>query len=86
MSEQAQLSIEVAYAEPGRHVIIPVKVPEGTSVWDAVGLSGILDKVPTIDLETQAIGVYGKIARKAKEQQVKEGDRIEIYRPVTTQA
>jgi len=80
MGENKTLSIEVAYAEPGKQIIVPVKVPEGTSVWDAVLLSGIVQKVPTIDLENQAIGVYGKIARKAQEQPVLEGDRIEIYR------
>ncbi len=84
MSESSNLAIEVAYAEPGKHVIIPVQVPEGTSVWDAVKLSGILEKVPGIDLQTQSIGVYGKIARKAKQQMVKEGDRVEIYRPVNS--
>jgi len=82
MSEPALLSIEVAYAEPGRQIILPIKVPQGTSVWEAVERSGILEKVPYIDLNSQAIGVYGKIARKAKEQEVNEGDRVEIYRPV----
>lgn len=86
MDKTNQLSIEVAYAEPGRQIILPVKVPEGTSIWDAVLLSGIMQKVPTIALETQAIGVYGKIARKAKEQIVTEGDRIEIYRPAIASA
>ncbi len=84
MDEKNTFAIEVAFAEPGKHIIIPVKVPEGTSVWEAVELSGILEKVPSIDLENQAIGVYGKIARKAKEQKVKEGDRVEIYRPVNS--
>ena len=82
MGEKSSLSIEVAYAEPGRQIILSAKVPAGTSIWDAVLLSGIVQKVPTIDLENQAIGIYGKISRKAKEQQVAEGDRIEIYRPV----
>ena len=85
MTTAPLLSIEVAYAEPGRHIILPVKVPEGTSVWEAVELSGILKKAPHIDLNKQAIGVYGKVARKAKEQAVQEGDRVEIYRPVNAQ-
>ena len=42
MGEKSSLSIEVAYAEPGRQIILSAKVPEGTSVWDAVLLSGIV--------------------------------------------
>lgn len=82
MDKPEQIAIEVAYAEPGKQIILAVKVSPGTSVWDAVNASGILQKVPTIDLEQQAVGVYGKIARKPKEQTVSAGDRIEIYRPV----
>ncbi|CAG0963169.1 partial hypothetical protein, partial [Anaerolineae bacterium] len=42
--------------------------------------SGILKRFPEIDLGQQKVGIFGKLVKL--DLPVKEGDRIEIYRPI----
>ena len=39
-----KIMIEVAYALPKKQIIIPVLVPKGVSVKEAIELSGVLAK------------------------------------------
>jgi uncharacterized protein len=75
------LHVGVAYATPSRQVWLKLDVPEGTTVADAIARSGILAQFPEIDLERQKVGIFGKVAPLAAP--VADGDRIEIYRPIT---
>ncbi|MFW6341619.1 MAG: RnfH family protein, partial [Halothiobacillaceae bacterium] len=45
------IPVEVAYARPDEQVIVPLKVPEGTTLEEAVHQSGIRQRFPEIDLE-----------------------------------
>jgi len=83
MTLTAQVPIEIAYALPEQQVMLSLNVDQDTTVYDAVLQSGITKKFPEIDLAQQALGIFGKVVRKPREQPVKPGDRIEIYRPVT---
>ncbi len=47
---------------------------------DAIERSGILAQFPEIDLDTQKVGVFGKVL--ALETKLEDGDRVEIYRPL----
>jgi hypothetical protein len=76
----AKTGIEVAYATPGKQVIIEVEVDPEILVRDAVVLSGIDQHFPEINLETCFLGVFGKAV--ADDYRLVEGDRIEIYRPL----
>ena len=75
------MKVGVAYATAQRQVWLDVEVPEGATVQDAIQRSGILEQFPEIDLETQKVGVFGQVAKLDKE--LEEGDRVEIYRPIT---
>ena len=77
---KAHLRVEVAYAKPHEQKILNVQVEEGTSLLEAVRLSGIQSVFPEIDLEASKLGLYGKAVSKPAEQKVQDGDRIEIYR------
>jgi len=72
------MKIEVAYALPDEQVIIPLQVEPGTTVEQAIQLSGIQDKFPEIDLSINKAGVFGKICKM--DTPLKEQDRVEIYR------
>lgn len=72
--------IEVAYAAPEKQVIVPVKVKKGANVGDAIMQSGILDSFPDINLTLNKVGIFGKLAKL--QSLLREGDRIEIYRPL----
>ena len=78
----AMINVEVAYALPQRQQILTVEVEEGTSVFDAVELSGIVRLFPEIDLATAKMGVFGKVVSKPHDTPLAEGDRVEIYRPL----
>lgn len=74
------IRVEVAYARPNVQVIVPVRVAEGSSAAAAIEASGLLDKFPEIDLAANKIGIFGKAC--GADQPLKQGDRVEIYRPL----
>lgn len=76
----AEITVEVAYALPERQIIIPLKVTRGTTAETAVAASGIIKKFPEIDLARNKIGIFGKLARL--DTVLRHMDRVEIYRPL----
>ena len=81
------IGVEVAYATPEAQRIISMRVPRGTTAWEAVNQSGIAEEFPEIDLDTAALGIFsrkldGKRAPAPKNYELKPRDRIEIYRPL----
>lgn len=75
------MNVGVAYASRFKQVWLTLDVPEGSTVRQAIELSGLLQQFPDIDLAEQKVGVFGKITKL--ESPVEEGTRIEIYRPIT---
>ena len=80
MVEQQTIPVEVTYAKPDKQVIIPVQVKPGTTLIEAVRLSGILEHFPEIDLSQNKFGIFSKIS--PPETVLREKDRVEIYRPL----
>jgi putative ubiquitin-RnfH superfamily antitoxin RatB of RatAB toxin-antitoxin module len=76
----ARLSIEVCYAAPEGQALIAVDLPEGATLQQALDASGILQRYPDIDLNTQKVGVFGKL--KPLDAVLADHDRVEIYRPL----
>ncbi|HPF58820.1 MAG TPA: RnfH family protein [Candidatus Competibacteraceae bacterium] len=76
----AAIRIEVAYAQPDRQLIIPVEIPEGTTLEQAIIQSRIHEQFPEIQLQTAKVGVFGKLSKLSAI--ARAGDRIEIYRPL----
>lgn len=76
-----ELNVEVAFARPERQTLRIVKLPPGSTAADAVEVSGILDRHPEIDWPGAPLGVFGR--RVAADQPLHDGDRVEIYRPLT---
>lgn len=75
------MKVSIAYAKPGQQVWLHVDVAEESTVNDAIQQSGILVKFPAIDLEKLKVGVFGKFVKR--DAALKEGDRVEIYCPIT---
>lgn len=74
------MQIGVAYSEHAQQVWMTIDVPESTTVREAIDRSGILQQFPTIDLDVQKVGVFGKVVKP--DAVLRPGDRIEIYRPI----
>ena len=75
------MKIGIAYASTRRQVWLTIEVPEGATIGDAIERSGILQQFPEIYLEQQKVGVFSKIAKL--DAALTDGDRVEIYRPIT---
>ncbi len=76
------ITIEVAYALPDRQKLIRLQVAPDTSPLQAIRESGMLELFPEIDLANSKIGIFGKVVPKPDAVDLREGDRIEIYRPL----
>ena len=81
MGENDNIRVEVAFACPDDQEILSLMVKKGTTLEQAIQLSGILERFPQIDLATsKKFGIFGKLSKGDTE--LKEGDRVEIYRPL----
>lgn len=75
-----QLDIQVCYASDALQFLRDLQVDAGTTLEQAIALSGVLQAAPEIDLATMAVGVYGK--KKSLDTVLRQHDRVEIYRPL----
>ena len=83
MTDQKMIFVEVAFALPQNQKIIGLDVPEGTTVFEAAEKSGITQVFPLLDLDKSDMGVFGKVVKDPKSQVLLDGQRVEIYRPLT---
>lgn len=74
------ISVEVAYARPEEQVVVTLTVAKGTTVEQAIELSGILERFPEIDLSRSKVGVFGELTSLHRPLQAH--DRVELYRPL----
>jgi putative ubiquitin-RnfH superfamily antitoxin RatB of RatAB toxin-antitoxin module len=72
--------VTVVYGGPDRQLVMRVEVSVGVTVEGAILASGVLSLEPDLRLGTLNVGVWNRAA--SLEQLVREGDRIEIYRPL----
>ncbi|AEC19592.1 hypothetical protein PT7_1052 [Pusillimonas sp. T7-7] len=75
------ISIEVVYAQAGAVWRVVVKMATGSTVEQALAASEFAERFPAYPQESLAVGIYGQV-RKLNQVLV-DGDRIEIYRPLT---
>lgn len=79
MNEQL-ITVEVAYALPSRQCLLEIHVAPATDVQTCIQQSGILEQFPEIDLTKNKVGIWSRTCKLGDS--VKQGDRIEIYRPL----
>ena len=72
--------VTVVYAGPERRLVLQVDVDDGVTIEEVIISSGLLSLEPGLHLKHLIVGVWNRAARL--EQRVREGDRIEIYRPL----
>lgn len=80
MDNNEKYFIEVIYALPEEQQLITLDVEQGTTVEQAIKLSGVLEKYTEIDLDKNKVGIFGKVCKK--DEVLRDKDRIEIYRPL----
>ena len=74
------INIEVVFALPTTATCLSLEVQPGCTAEQAVIQSGIIEKCPEIDVNALTLGVWNRTVKANYE--LKDGDRIEIYRPL----
>ena len=74
------MEIEVAYATPDKQILLSLDVRPGCTVAEAIDLSGIQEEFPGTELDPKAVGIFSR--KVSLDHELKEGDRVEIYRPL----
>ncbi len=75
------MQVSVAYVGTLAHSWLELEVGDACTVADAIEQSGLLQQYPEIDLKKNKVGIYGKFTKL--DNPLKDGDRVEIYRPIT---
>lgn len=79
-SDEKLIHVEVVYALPSAQRVIKLAITPETQVQAIIEQSGVLEMYPEIDLKKNKVGVYSRNVKL--EATVRDGDRIEIYRPL----
>lgn len=74
------LRVEVVHALPERQWRIPLTLPAGSTVADAIELSGIAALVPGLRIDPRQVGIFYRPC--SLDTALGDGDRVEIYRPL----
>jgi putative ubiquitin-RnfH superfamily antitoxin RatB of RatAB toxin-antitoxin module len=80
MSEETLLRVEVVYALPNEQRIFNCVVKPQSTVEEIIRQSGVFKAYPEIDLDNNKVGIFSRTVKL--DAQVRDGDRIEIYRPL----
>lgn len=82
MAGAETITIEVVYGLPDEQVLLSLAVPVGTTVREAARRSGLAARFPAIDIEHAPLGVFGKLVKDSGTRILRDGERVEIYRPL----
>ncbi|MDB5988228.1 MAG: hypothetical protein JWR16_3281 [Nevskia sp.] len=68
------IEVEVVYALPQRQQLRRLTLDDGATVADALAKAGLEE------LTNGNVGIFGRVVDR--QQRLKDGDRIEVYRPL----
>lgn len=74
------INVEVTYGLPHKQSLLSLKVASDSTVLQAIELSGIQKVYADIDLADNKVGIWNRTCKLTDT--LKDGDRIEIYRPL----
>ena len=73
-----RIRVSVVYADPQRQVVREIEIAAHATVNDAIEASGLLREFS--EFTPAGIGIFGR--RVAPDAGLRDGDRIELYRPL----
>jgi len=80
----SSIGVEVVYALPDQQVVVELRLPAMATARIAIDLSGLRARFPDIAIERDGVGIFGR--RCGLDESLMDGDRIELYRPLTADA
>ncbi|WNK19850.1 RnfH family protein [Halomonas piscis] len=84
-SADHSLTVEVAFARPEKQRLVSLGVTPGTTAAQAVAradLPALFPEVPAEMFQRLDVGIFGKVLREPAGYRLREGDRVELYRPL----
>jgi uncharacterized protein len=72
------IEVTVVFALPDRATEIPVRLPAGATVADALEASGLAERHSDVDMARARVGIFGKLSDRNAT--LADGDRVEVYR------
>ena len=76
-----ELHVTVVYCAPGCEDVTELTLPAGSTAGDAVAASGVLARRPEIAGTAPDVGIWGRACALIRP--LEDGDRVELYRPLT---
>ena len=77
---EPMIRVEVVFALPERQELKSLELPQGATVADAIAESGLQPQFDEIDFDRLEVGIWGRVTQRTRK--LREGDRVEIYRPL----
>ena len=77
---EANIQVEIIFATADEQLLSVLTVPANATIGDVIAMSALAEHFPEHDLGAMRVGVWGHPADRS--QAVRDGDRIEIYRPL----
>lgn len=74
------LRVEVVYALPDRDWRVPLQLPAGATVAQALQAADMPSRVDGLVVDTTQLAIYGRAVGPAEP--LHDGDRVEILRPL----
>ena len=75
-----QIRIELVLATPDKQALFALTVPAGATVSEVIGASPLERRFPDVPVAELEVGIWGRVV--SRDHPVRDGDRIEIYRPL----
>ena len=76
------ITVEVVYAAVEGQALLTLEMPQGTTLIGAVIASDMTVRFPELDLSHSRFGIFGKVVSDPEQRVLRQGDRVEIYRPL----
>jgi uncharacterized protein len=78
--DSSLIRVDIVYALPARVISLSFALREGAQVGDALAMGAQHAEFAEVDLAHAPVGIFGKLV--PREQLLRDGDRVEIYRPL----
>jgi putative ubiquitin-RnfH superfamily antitoxin RatB of RatAB toxin-antitoxin module len=75
-----RVRVQVVLALPHAQDIVDLELDAGSTLEQAVRLSGIPGRHPELGLGAESAGIFG--IREPRDRLLADGDRVELYRPL----
>lgn len=74
------IRVAVAVALAARQDVVELELPDGSLVADALEAAAVRPLLASLDREALAVGIWSR--RVDRETRLRDGDRVEVYRPL----